>query len=109
MKLKVSKKQINRKNETVLKVGYCDLQNLLYCKNPFAYSSGVNGWSCDYYDLGSTIISTGYNATGQTIDYNIIDRYEKEAEKLKKENTSFLELEKKLDILIKKFVEEVKK
>ena len=52
MKLQTTKKQIRQNFNTVLSIGYCDAQYLLDCKNPFAYSAGVYGWSCDYYQIG---------------------------------------------------------
>lgn len=43
-KYRVSKKEIKATNNTVLKVPYCRLQNLLAYSEPFAYSAGVYGW-----------------------------------------------------------------
>ena len=43
MKLKATKKQIRQNFNTILSIGYCDAQYLLDCKNPFAYSAGLNG------------------------------------------------------------------
>jgi effector-binding domain-containing protein len=85
MKLKTTKRQI-KKNihpENLFAVGYCDLQYLLKFENAFAYSSGVYGWSCDYYEIEynnqTYIISTGYNPIGNEIDYYLIESYEKRA------------------------------
>lgn len=77
MKLKASKK--NFKGNKVLKVGYCQLQHLLKGKNPIAYSSGVYGWACDYYDMGNFYISTGYSPIGISVNHNIIKGYEETA------------------------------
>ena len=80
MKLRTSKKEINNSYNTVLKVGYRQLQTLLNWQELFAYSWGVCGWSCDYYNINGVIISTGYLPTGQQVDYNLVREYEKKAE-----------------------------
>lgn len=65
MKFKTTRKAINDNYVTVIKVGYCDLQWLLYYDNPIAYNAGVYGWNCDIYEITPTIaISTGYNPFG---------------------------------------------
>ena len=102
MKLKASKKEF--KGSNVLRVGYCKLQYLLQYKQPFAYSSGVNGWSCDYYDLGSVIISTGYQPIGKQVNHDIIATYEDIARKVSSGTLNHKEKEKLIDNLIKDFV-----
>jgi hypothetical protein len=77
MKLKASKKDF--KGQKVLRVSYCKLQFLLKDKSPIAYSSGIYGWACDYYDMGQFYISMGYNPIGKSIDYNIVKGYEETA------------------------------
>lgn len=77
MKLKTTKKQIRENTgDNLYSVGYCELQHLLRYENPFAYSSGVNGWACDYYELSvdgqRVIISTGYQPIGKSIDYKTV-------------------------------------
>ena len=82
MKLKVTKKDIKESNNKILKIGYCQAQNLLNCENAFSYSSGVYGWSCDYYNIDGVIISTGYTPIGQEVSYNLIKKYDNKALKL---------------------------
>ena len=76
MKIKVTKKDIKNRGNKVLKLGYCELQNLLKYVEPFAYSSGTYGWSCDYYNIDGVIISTGYNPIGEEVNSNILREYE---------------------------------
>ena len=83
MKLSTTKRQI-RKNthpQNLLSVGYCDMQYLLRFENAFAYSKGVNGWACDYYEIEynnqSYVISTGYSPIGNRVDYDLVKNYEK--------------------------------
>ncbi|HCY80895.1 MAG TPA: hypothetical protein DHV22_04445 [Xanthomarina gelatinilytica] len=87
MKLKTTKKQIRENTRgNLYSVGYCELQYLLRDENPFAYSSGVNGWACDYYQLSvngqRVIISTGYSPIGKRIDYKTVREYDTVASKL---------------------------
>ena len=68
-----AKKSDMRQNYRILSVGYCDMQYLLKFQNPVAYSAGVNGWDCDYYEIDDVVICTGYNTIKSK---NIIDDYE---------------------------------
>jgi len=77
MKIKATKKEFKGLN--VLRVSAGALQNLLMNREPFAYSSGVYGWACDYYQMNGFIISAGYNPIGQKANYEIINAYENNA------------------------------
>jgi hypothetical protein len=82
MKAKVTKSQVKQNFTTILSIGYCDIQYLTRFKNPFAYSSGQNGWSCDYYEVENTCLSTGYSPIGKNVDYKLIAKYEEKAKKI---------------------------
>jgi len=82
MKLKTTKSAIKNGFNTVISIGYCSAQYLLYYKNPFAYSSGVYGWACDYYEIGNKCISTGYSPIGKDIDYSLLRELEEKAGKI---------------------------
>ena len=87
MKIKMSMKQAHAGARKVYAVGYCAMQYLLRYKEPFAYNAGLYGWNNDSYLVfgtnGAVVISTGYrNMQGSHIDYNIIEKYEKQAEKI---------------------------
>ena len=80
-KIKATKREM-KDNYRVLGIGYCDAQHLLAYKSPVAYSAGVYGWSCDYYDINGIIISTGYNpisSKNMKKDYKLINEYEEKA------------------------------
>lgn len=50
-------------------LGYCELQCLLGCADPEAYTAGVYGWNFDVYRLGGLTICTGYRGMiGADID-----------------------------------------
>ena len=81
MKIQTTYKAIREEyGKKILSVDYCDLQYLLRYENPFAYSAGVYGWNCDYYDIGGVCISTGYRPIGKHVPYELVRRFEKQAE-----------------------------
>jgi hypothetical protein len=85
MKLKTTKTQIKNNFVNIISIGYCGIQYLTYYKNPFAYSSGIYGWCCDYYDINNICISTGYSPIGENVDYKLIKKYELKAQKIVKD------------------------
>jgi len=112
MKLKTTKKAIKENTfNNLIGVGYCELQYLLTFKNAFAYSSGIYGWSCDYYELKNNginyIISTGYSTIGQRLPREIVKSYENKAKDMI--NNGQPDYRKKLNILINKFLAEAEK
>jgi len=105
-KIKATKKEM-RNNYLILGVGYCDMQHLLAYQNQVAYSVGVYGWACDYYDINGIIISTGYDyiaSKNMKDNYKLIKEYEAKAKECNTaEETNDL-LFKLLELLkIKKF------
>tara|TARA_R100000773_G_C4218680_1_gene117165 strand:+ start:793 stop:1152 length:360 start_codon:yes stop_codon:yes gene_type:complete len=85
VKLKTTKKQIKENTNNIFAVGYCAMQSLLRYQDAFAYSSGKNGWACDYYNIEGVIISTGYSPIGNDPAYGIIRKYEEKAKKINQE------------------------
>jgi hypothetical protein len=82
MKAKVTKTEVKNNFNSILSLGYCDVQYLTYFKRPFGYSCGVNGWSCDYYDIDGVCLSTGYSPIGSNVDYQLMIKFEKKAQKI---------------------------
>jgi hypothetical protein len=108
MKAQVTKKQIRENFYSILSIGYCDAQYLLYFKNPFAYSSGINGWSCDYYQIDNICISTGYAPIGTPVNYSLLRELEGKAQKIVHDyNLSSLDKEKQLNELIKELINSI--
>jgi len=102
-KIKATKKEMQQ-NYKILSVGYCDIQHLLSYQNPIAYSAGLYGWSCDYYEINDIIISTGYspiNTKNMQENYKLNQEYEQKARsgKSKEEiNNLLYELLNKLEV-----------
>ena len=94
----------------IISIGYCKAQNLLKYQDPIAYSVGIYGWACDYYDIGGVLISTGYAPIGQSPDYDIIRKYDSQAEKINHNyNLSYEERKNRVDELLREFIAEVTK
>lgn len=107
MKFKTTKKEMKQGYVKILSIGYCNLQNLLYYTSPIAYSSGSNGWCCDYYDIDNVCISTGYSPIGKTVNYDIIEKYDNQAsEIIGNYNISHEERKKKVNDLLLQFIQE---
>ncbi len=108
MKLRAAKKDF--RNEKVLRVGYCGLQYLLRYADPFAYSAGVYGWACDYYNIDGVYISTGYSPIGESLEHETVKKYEDEARKiLLDDSNSYEEKKEKVNNLLNELVQEFKK
>ena len=77
IKMLATKKEIRADYSRVISISYCGAQGLLNFYSPFAYSAGVYGWACDYYEINGVVISTGYQPIGEQADYKKIERAEK--------------------------------
>lgn len=119
MKYKTTKKEIKENYYNIAGVGYCELQWLLRVKEANSYCTGIYGWACDNYELiGSKrkiILSTGYSPVqSKNINKNdeelkkIIKKYEEKAEKATHtKGSTWQQIEKKLNNLIVKFVDDI--
>jgi hypothetical protein len=109
MKLKTTKNQVKNNFNNILSLGYCDIQYLTHYKRPFAYSSGVNGWACDYYNIDGVCLSTGYDPIGKNVDYKLVLKYEAKAQKISLDyNLDYKIREKKVNKLLIEFVNKCK-
>lgn len=111
MKIQTTYKAIRKEyGKNILRVGYCDLQYLLRYENPFAYSAGVYGWNCDYYDIGGVCISTGYRPIGEHVPYELTRRFEEQAEEwVVNWNVDFEVKKTRLANLVEEFIREATK
>ena len=109
MKSKTTKKSIKENYNRIISIGYCNLQSLLSYVQPFAYSTRAEGWACDYYNIQGVIISTGYAPIGESVDYDIVSKYEKEGMKLRcNYSLTWKERKEKAMELLNEFIEELK-
>lgn len=87
MKFRTTQKAIRANYNKIICVPYCGLQNLLNYESPVAYTVRREGWAADIYDMGSGVaIVTGYAPFGNVRpSYELRERYEKQAEKIRYE------------------------
>lgn len=108
MKIKTTKKQIKDYYNKIYSIGYCNAQYLLQGISPFAYSKGVYGWSCDYYEIDNICISTGYNTIGEVINYDLVKKYDDKAKHvLNNYNIDYQKRKNKVNKLLIKFINEI--
>lgn len=82
MKFKTTRKAVKENSGIILKVGYYDLQSLLYFRDADAYTCGVYGWNSDVYDFGKVVIVTGYRPFGNYSNYDLVREYDEKAYKI---------------------------
>lgn len=68
MKARVTEKEIRSRASVIVKIGYCQLQELLYLFEADCYTCNQYGWKADFYYIGSGVwISTGYQPIGKSV------------------------------------------
>ena len=108
MKFKVTRKEMKENYNAIIGIGYCKAQNLLKYQDPIAYSVGVYGWACDYYDVGGVLISTGYAPIGESPNYDVIRKYDLQAEKIGNDySLNCEERRRRVNGLLNEFIAEV--
>lgn len=108
MKFKTTQKEIWANYNKIICVPYCGLQNLLTYESPVAYTVRREGWAADIYDMGAGVaIVTGYVPFGNVRpSYELRERYEKQAEKIRYEY-SYDRQRESLKNLARDFMKEV--
>lgn len=110
MKTKTTKKATEKRYDTIISIGYCNLQRLLQFKTPKSYTFSALGWDADIYDINGIAICTGYRPFGNIeADYKTCQKYETKAEKLRNSDIEIEKKRKQLDELIVEFIEELTK
>ena len=108
MKIKATKKQVKNYYNNIYSIGYCDAQYLLEGVYPFAYSAGQYGWSCDYYEIENVCISTGYAPIGETINYDLVRKYDNKAKAILNDySIDYQKRKKKVNKLLIKFINQI--
>lgn len=85
MKFKTTSKELkdNVPTNYLFKTRYCALQELFYCEQPIAYSSGTYGWNYDVYKIDNVYITTGYRSmVGKYIPNELVEKYKDKASKI---------------------------
>jgi hypothetical protein len=111
MKLKTTKSEIRNNTNRILGISAGALQHLLKYEDPFAYSSGVYGWNCDYYQIEDIVISVGYRpikSIRMNDDYEIIRTYEELARVGNHTNKTYQEIKEINRIQLLELIKELK-
>jgi len=110
-KIKATKREM-KENYYIIGIGYCKAQYLLNNETPIAYSSGVYGWSCDYYLIDNVIISTGYSYLDNqntNYDYKKLRKLDEKARAILHDNSIDYEVaRKKVKRMLRTFVKNAK-
>jgi hypothetical protein len=111
MKFKATKKQMRDNYARIISIGYCGAQSLLRYEREMAYSSGSNGWACDYYEIDGVLISTGYAPLADKNarhDYDLLESYESRARAIVSNySKSYEEQKAAVQALLREFVRAV--
>ena len=111
MKFRTTRKAIKENYTNIIKVGYCNLEELLKCKLPIAYTTRREGWACDIYEISpNTVISTGYAPFGNIEpDYDVCEKFNEEAMNIlcAPQYKPYEEKKQELENLLQKFRKEV--
>ena len=84
MKLKVTQKEMKEGwGKDLVYVPNGTMQIFKDAISPFAYSTRVEGWACDYYDCGDFCVNEGYAPVGkQVLLYEELQPYREAYDKL---------------------------
>jgi hypothetical protein len=111
MKFKVTKKEMKDNYCKIVKIGYCNAQYLLHYVKPIAYSTRVEGWACDYYDINNVLISTGYapiESKNTNSNYDIVKSYNDNAREIVNSNKDYKLKISDVNSLLEKFIEKIR-
>ena len=112
MKFRTTQKAIRNGYCNVIAIGYCNTQTLLHYENPIAYTTRLEGWGCDIYEITpNTAIATGYAPFGNIRPkYEITRAYEEKAQTILYDYSKPFETRRdELRNLLNEFVKEVTK
>lgn len=107
MKFRTTGKEIKNNYNAILSISYCGAQHLLRYQEARAYACGVYGWNYDVYTIGGVAICTGYRSMpGASVDYDLLNEYEKQAEKIVYNyNLSYETQKERVNALLHEFIE----
>lgn len=107
MSVKVTRKQIKENFNKIIKVGYCELQELLKFKTAEYYTAGAYGWNADIFKINNnTAICTGYRAFGNIeANHDIMKKYNNLAFEISNiKDLSYNDKKEKIEELLNEFI-----
>lgn len=114
MKFKTTRQHMNENYNIAIAIDYCSAEYLLRYTQPIAYSAGVYGWNCDYYEVLTktgtrVLINTGYRGLinkNNKADYKSIKKYNDKAQAIVRDEPDYKKQKTKINNLLQKFVTE---
>jgi hypothetical protein len=109
-KIKTTKREM-RDNYYIIGVGYCQATNLLNYESAIAYSVGVYGWACDYYEINGVVLSYGYQPLSDKntkLDYEVLKSYDNKAKLIISNVGSYDQKRNAVKLLLSEFIEQAK-
>lgn len=109
--MNITKKEIIKNYNNIIRVGYCELQYLLRFKGADFYTYGVYGWNSDIYCINNnTAICTGYRPFGNILPKReITQKYEMKAKTILEREKNCEKARNKIDKLLQQFINEITK
>lgn len=112
MKFKTTAKEIKSNYHYIINVGYCEAQYLLGHTSPTAYSAGIYGWNCDYYEIMTenfkrVIICTGYRnllSKNTKTTYTMTKEYNDKAQQINNSSLSYEDKKNQTLALLQEYV-----
>ena len=92
--IKLKKKDL-KENYKCYSIGYCEAQDLLSLEGSNYYTAGVYGWNADIYIFENIAIVTGYRPFGESLDFDIVNKYNKKADKYRRASKQNYEIQKR--------------
>ena len=115
MKFKTTQKAIKNGYDVVIPIGYCAMYNLLRYREPVAYTTRIEGWGSDVYEVNGAYrvaISTGYAPFG-TLNltreqYQLIKDYETKARSINEDHEMRYEQRIiEVDLILRQLIKEL--
>ena len=84
MAFKVTAKAVRNNYGKIIRMGYCEAQNLFRFAERIAYTSGTYGWNADVFQIDSnTAIVRGYRPFGNVdCNYSLLKKYDEKAKEI---------------------------
>lgn len=112
--MKITKEWIKENFDSILRIGYCQLDNVLENVNNLhfvGHTESVYGWNADIYSFyhnGKSIaIVTGYSSFGKKCNYEIVEKYNNIGRLILPDIYDIEERQRIAELIVSDFIDEV--
>ena len=109
MKYRATKKEVMNNHSVIIKLSYCELQDLLNSIPATAYTCGIYGWNADIYEsrFYNACVVVGYRPFGNyEPKRETVKTFNASAEKIKQSFMKWTDRQKALEKLFNEFIAE---